>query len=237
MDLSRLLSVPKGCSAFLVYYEDVLVYFTAAATPEEAASFACGKHPNLDKPQARERLCAVKLTEKLYRKEKEQIAALSETLKYLVFVGGKPRDIKAAKSAALAVNYFCHRHPEVDRELATAEILTRKLYRKHHKAIEGARQREGSLAIPWQPTLFNRDFGSNPTWAKTQARAGCNRWYTKKKKFENPTTPETKALYHDGVSARPLFGFPTKPAHLSQRKAHHGKQPGKQPELIINHHL
>jgi hypothetical protein len=152
---------------------------------------------------------------------------------YLVYHEEEVIDITCAQSPGKAISYICRRNPEFDtpeaRPRMSAVVLTEELYKKVKAKLK--RKRNRKVKVLWQPLLFGRPFGS-PTMAVTQKRAGCNRWYTKKKSKENPTTEETKTLYHEGVSARPLFGNSAKQPQYHPRKASHVKQLS----LIPDHH-
>ncbi len=217
------LITPNGNAPYLVYYEEVLIDKTCANSPQEAIGFVCRRHPNFDNPEAKERLCAVLLTDELNQKEQKKLKRLGK-LKYLVFVNGKPKKITEAVSSAKAVDNFCHHYPDVNREHVTAEILTAKLYKNHKRALKRAGEQDLKVKAKWQPLLYGKPFGKYPTEAKTQKRAGCNRWYTKMKSKEHPTSDKTKGVYHEGVSARLLFGQPAKNRKADNRKASHAAQ-------------
>lgn len=81
--------------------------------------------------------------------------------------------------------------------------------------------------VKWQPLRNGEPIreGKQAIEAVSAAEATCHKWYGRYKSKEGPvTTEETKRIYHDEMTAKPVFGQ-VKPQAPRRRKVSHLDQP------------
>jgi hypothetical protein len=150
---------------------------------------------------------------------------------FIVFLGrdkkGKDISIRCsfAWTAEKAISQVYHTDVEPSLKksgrLAEAETVQAGMFAIPLKDRPDWKPSKKKPKIPWQPLLDGKPFRKKSTMAVSKKQAGCNRWFTVLKSHEDPTTDATKALYHERVSARPLFGQPVKPRQPRPRKYSH----------------